>query len=69
MMGATALTYAMQLMGILPQLIGAGIEIKTMIENHNTKLDLMVAESRNPTEAEWIELNTTIAKLRVELHS
>lgn len=68
-MGATTLVYAMQLLGILPQLIGAGIEIKTMIESHNSKLDLMVEEKRDPTEEEWIALNTTITQLRVQLHS
>lgn len=62
-----ALKYAMQLLGTLPQLISAGVEITGVIQRGRQALAAMQAENRAPTAQEWDELNAEIARLRGQL--
>lgn len=66
MMGST--TFALQLLAILPSLINAGLQVQGIITATNAKLTKMVEEKRDPTEAEWDELNAAIDELRTQLH-
>jgi len=68
-MSYTAIAYALQLLNALPQLVQAGIDITAAVSSAKSKLELMQSENRNPTEAEWQELNDSISALRKELHS
>lgn len=65
----TALAYASQFLSILPQLIAAGVDATAQIQRARVKLDTFQAEGRDPTDAEWAELNATIEALRNELHA
>ena len=65
----TALAFAVQLLSSLPGLIAAGVEVVGLIEKGNEKLKQFAAEKRDPTAAEWEELNAEIAAKRRELHS
>lgn len=64
-----ALTFAMELLGSLPGLIAGGIEVVGLIERGNASLKTFAEEKRDPTPAEWDELNAEIAAKRKELHS
>jgi len=64
-----ALAYATQLLGLLPSLISLGVNIKNFVSDGIAKLSTMQAENRDPTPAEWDELNAAIAVLRKQLHS
>lgn len=65
----TALAFAMQLLSSLPSLIEAGVAVGDLISNGNAKLKAFDDEKRDPTDAEWDELNATIAAKRKELHA
>lgn len=64
----TALTFATTLLGSLPSLITAGIQIIDLVTSGNAKLKAFADEKRDPTPAEWDELNASIAAKRTELH-
>lgn len=64
-----ALMYAMQVLQALPTLIAAGQSVVTLVQQTNDRLKVMQDERRDPTPAEWAELNATIATLRSELHA
>jgi len=66
---STTLAYLLQLVAALPSLIQGGIDTYELVQNGVSKVKLMVAENRNPTDEEWEELNTSIASKRAELHS
>lgn len=63
-----ALAMALQLLNALPALIAAGVEVKDLIEDQTAKLQAMADEGRDPTPAEWDDLNAKIDALRAELH-
>lgn len=63
-----AIAYAIQLLGIVPQLIAAGAQIKALINQGTASLTQMQTEKRDPTPAEWDALNVIIDALRAELH-
>jgi hypothetical protein len=65
----TALEYALQVLNALPQLIAAGVEITAMATQARDRLQAMKDENREPTPAEWNELNDEIARLRGQLHA
>ena len=65
----TALLYATQILGILPQLLAAGKNVADLVTTGNAALKSMAAENREPTTAEWDALNAQITRLRAELHS
>lgn len=68
-MGAvTALSFATQLLASLPGLIAGGVEIAALIEKGNAKLKQFDDEKRDPTDAEWEEMNAEIDAKRKELH-
>lgn len=60
-----AVAYAIQLLGLLPQLIGAGQSVMTLINQGTSALQSMVAEKRDPTVAEWDALDA----MRDALHA
>lgn len=64
----TALAFAMQLLSSLPSLIDAGVKVADLIKDGNAKLKTFEAEGRDPTDAEWDDLNASIAAKRKELH-
>jgi hypothetical protein len=68
-MNPTTIGYALQLLSALPGLIQAGVEITSTVTSATQKLEELDAQGRDPTPAEWLELNQRIAKLRGELHA
>lgn len=65
----TALLYAIQVLTAAPALITGFQNVKDMLADAATKLQAMVDEKRDPTPAEWDELNAQIDALRQQLHS
>lgn len=61
--------YALQLLQSLPGLIATGQNVMSIINQGTIALQNMVAEKRNPTDAEWDALNAVTADLRKQLHS
>lgn len=64
-----ALDFALKVLTELPALISSGIDIYELVQKSNEQLKRMVAEKRDPTEAEWDELNASIQSKRNKLHS
>lgn len=64
-----ALAFATELLASLPSLIAAGIQVTSLIEHGNSKLKQFEDEGRDPSDADWEELNARISTLRGELHS
>lgn len=64
-----ALTYAMQVLTLLPTLIDAGQSVIGLVQHANAALAKMTAENRDPSDLEWSELNATIDALRAKLHA
>lgn len=67
-MNQTTLMMALQLLQSLPALIAAGAEVKGLIEDQTAKLKDMADTGRDPTPAEWDELNAKIDQARATLH-
>lgn len=68
-MPVTTIAYAVQLLSSLPALIQAGRDVVGVVQNGTAKLQTMQAEGRDPTQAEWDELDADIKRLQGELHS
>ena len=64
-----ALAYAVQLLGVIPDLINAGASVVQLVTDGKAKLEAMQTEKRDPTPAEWDALNAQIKALRDELHA
>lgn len=62
------LAFATQLLGALPALIQAGVAVSDLIDAGKDKLQQFQDERRDPTAAEWDELNASIAAKRELLH-
>lgn len=60
-----AAAYALQLLTMLPQLIGAGQSIMGLVTQGQSALSNMIAENRGPTEAEIAALDS----LRDSVHA
>lgn len=67
-MNPAILTYALQLLGVLPSLIEAGASVVDLVQNGKAKIQQMQDENRGPTDEEWAALNDSIAKKRADLH-
>jgi hypothetical protein len=63
-----ALGFATTLLGSLPSLIAGGVQVLDLIKSGNAKLSAFASEKRDPTDAEWAELNASIDAKRAELH-
>ena len=50
-----------QLVTQLPSLVNAGTNIVTFLEEQFKAVKSMIAENRDPTQAEWDALNATVA--------
>lgn len=61
--------FALQLLTILPSLLNASLQVQGIIQATSAKLQKMQEEKRDPTQAEWDELNAAIDELRAQLHA
>lgn len=68
-MNPAAIAYAIQLLSQLPALIMAGQEVVDLIKKGTASLEDMQATGRDPTDAEWKELNDSTAALGKRLHA
>jgi hypothetical protein len=68
MMNPAALLYAMQILQQIPQLIAAGVDVMSTVNQGTSALQLMLAEKRDPTADEWAQLDARIDALRAKLH-
>jgi len=68
-MNSIAIGYAIQLLTQLPMLIMAGQEVIGLITKGTQALEDMQATGRDPSDAEWKELNDSIAALGQRLHA
>jgi hypothetical protein len=64
-----AIPFAITLLSSLPQLIKAGMDVTSLIQDSMAKMKTMEEEKRDPTPQEWDALNAQIDALRKELHS
>lgn len=58
-----------QLLGVAVQLMNAGVSAAEAYNRTRALGDKFVAENRDPSPAEWAEINAEIADKRAELHS
>lgn len=65
----TAIAYMLQLLNALPALIQAGHDVSDLITHTRDRLQDMQTTGRDPTQAEWDELDARIKDLRGRLHS
>ncbi len=68
-MNPIAIGYAIQLLTQLPVLIMAGQEVLGLITKGADALKDMQLTGRDPTDAEWQELNDSIEALGQRLHA
>lgn len=64
----SALAFATKLLSTLPGLIAGGVEVVSLINKGNEKLKAFEDQKRDPTDAEWEELNSDIEEKRKQLH-
>lgn len=64
-----ALAYAMQAINGMVQLMAAGKSIMQFVTETNSALTTMKSENRDPTTAEWDELNVRIDALHRQAQS
>lgn len=65
----SAAAYALSLLTELPSLIASGKEVIGLIQTGTAALKTMQIENRDPSPAEWDQLNSQIDALRAELHA
>lgn len=63
------IAYALQALEAMPTLISAGQSVIGLVEHSSAAIKTMQAESRDPTQQEWDDLNATIDSLRKQLHA
>lgn len=63
-MPLTALGFAIEILGQLPGLISAGVDVISLINKTNDSLKDMQANDRDPTDEEWQALNDLVEELR-----
>lgn len=61
-----ALSFAIEALSALPDLIAAGVNVVEFIGAANTALKTMQSEDRDPTDAEWEALNQAVETLRAQ---
>jgi len=64
-MGAFLLAFLPQ----IPQYVAAGTALADVITSGLAKANQLQSEGREPTEADWSEVNQSIAEKRARLHS
>ena len=64
-----AIAYALQLLNMLPQLIGSGQSIMGLINSGTSALQNMTAEKRDPTTEEWATLDAVRDSLHKQVQS
>lgn len=57
MPAAVIAQYAIQLLGLMPSLIAAGQSVMTLVNQGTSALQNMIAENREPSDAEWAALD------------
>ncbi len=62
----TVITYAVEVLNALPQLIVAGVDILQFLHDSNSAIKKMQVENRDPTNEEWDALNKIIEDLRAQ---
>ena len=62
------LLYAMQILNILPAMLQAGQDVLTLVNQGKERLQAMQNENRDPSDADWAELNDQIYALQIKLH-
>lgn len=67
-MNPTAIQYALQILTALPQLLAAGFDVAALVQQARDRLQTFHDEGRDPTDAEWQELDDQIGLLRGQLH-
>lgn len=65
MPAAAIAAYIAQFVGLLPQMIAAGRDIRAFWKEHRSKVDEMIEQERKPTPEEWAALT----KIRDEQHA
>jgi N-acyl-D-aspartate/D-glutamate deacylase len=68
-MNPTTLNLALNLLTALPGLIEAGANVVGVIQHGTAKVKQLQTEGRDPTQAEWDELDTMVNGLRAQLHA
>ena len=61
--------YALQALQAAPLLIAAGRDAAAFLSQSSAAIQKMVAENREPSDAEWDALNAVTADLRKQLHA
>lgn len=62
------LAFLLQALQAIPPLLKAGADIAQFVKDTTAKVEVMQAEGRDPTPAEWDALNAIIATGREALH-
>jgi hypothetical protein len=63
-----AIAFALNALQQISALVEAGAEVKGLVDHTSSALQTMQAEKRDPTPAEWDELNKQVNALRAQLH-
>lgn len=64
-----AFTFATQILAQLPNLIAAGVQVKSFVEQANTALSNAETNGGKILTSDWDESNKILADLRTQLHS
>lgn len=56
--------YAVEALGLIPQLIEAGMDVVKYVSDTQHSLKAMQLEGRDPNDAEWDAINAVSQKLR-----
>lgn len=67
-MNPTTLDFVRELLKLLPAVISGAKEAIAAMTAGRAQVEAMVAEGRDPTDAEWDALHATTAALRKKLH-
>lgn len=63
----TVLSYVLLVLQNLPALIKAGVDVAAIIEDTYAKAKAMIAQNRDPSDAEWADMHNQIIQLRTKL--
>lgn len=62
-----AAIYAINIINSLLQMVPMAVEVFTSLQARRNSLEQMIAEKRDPTDAEWQALNDHISSLSAQL--
>lgn len=62
----SAIAFAIEVLSVLPTLIQAGTDVIGLVTKTNEALKAMQDADRDPTDAEWAELNELVESLRAQ---